>query len=141
MGVKVGILIGRLTSLSALDHPDVAEKILDGYGRQDGEVPKNYAINLSCGFVALADAIGGVDEDDLRRLEDARFALEQHREDGMTPKNLALIRLVLTQGIWSRVTTLPEQLMQQARLPRRPAPVRAAVFAQIPAAAAIPTVP
>src|SRR5260370_13345618 len=129
MGVKVGILIGRLTSLSALDHPDVAEKILDGYWRKDGEVPKTYTINLSCRFVALAHAIGGVDEDDLRRLEDARFALEQHREDGMTPKNLALIRLVLTQGIWSRVTTLPQQLMQQARLQLRHAPVTARVLA------------
>jgi hypothetical protein len=140
MAVKVGIPIASLTSLSALVHPDVAEKILDGYWRKDGEVPKTYAINLSCRFVALAHAIGGVDEDDLRRLEDARFALEQHREDRMTPKNLALIRLVLTQGIWSRVTTLPEQLMQQARLQRRHAPVRAAVLAQIAAAVAILTV-
>jgi hypothetical protein len=140
MAVKVGIPIASLTSLSALVHPDVAEKILDGYWRKDGEVPKTYTINLSCRFVALAHAIGGVDEDDLRRLEDARFALEQHREDGMTPKNLALIRLVLTQGIWSRVTTLPEQLMQQARLQRRHAPVRAAVLAQIAVAVAILTV-
>jgi Phage integrase family len=140
MAVKVGIPIASLTSLSALVHPDVAEKILDGYWRKDGEVPKTYTINLSCRFVALAHAIGGVDEDDLRRLEDARFALEQHREDGMTPKNLALIRLVLTQGIWSRVTTLPEQLMQQARVQRRHAPVRAAVLAQIAAAVAILTV-
>ena len=78
-----------------------------------------------------------MDEDVLRRLEEARFALEQHREDGMTPKNLALIRLVLTDGVWSRVTNLPEQLMQQARLKRQHAPVRAAVLAQIAGAVAI----
>ena len=93
MAVKVGVPLDSLTSLSALIHPDVAEKILDGYWRKDGEVPKTYTINLSCRFVALAHAIGGLDEDALRRLGDARFALEQHREDGMTPKNLALIRL------------------------------------------------
>ena len=72
--------------------------------------------------------------------KDLRFALEQHREDGMTPKNLALIRCVLTDGVWSRVTKLPEQLMRQARLQRRHAPVRAAVLAQIAVAVAILTV-
>jgi integrase len=137
MAVKVGVPIANLTSLSALVHPDAAEKILDAYWRKDGEVPSTYTINLSCRFVALAHAIGGLDEDVLRQLEDARFALEQHREDGMTPKNLALIRLVLTDGIWSRVADLPEQLMQQARLKRRHAPVRAAVLAQIAVAVAI----
>jgi integrase len=137
MAAKVGVPIASLTSLIALVHPDVAEKILDGYWRKDGEVPTTYTINLSCRFVALAHAIGGLDEDVLRRLEDARFALEQHREDGMTPKNLALIRLVLTDGVWSRVADLPEQLMQQAGLKRRHAPVRAAVLAQIAVAVAI----
>ena len=57
----------------------------------------------------------------------------------MTPKNLALIRLVLTDGVWSRVVNLPEQLMQQARLQRRHAP-GAAVLAQIAVAVAILTV-
>jgi integrase len=137
MAVKVGVPIASLTSLSALVHPDVAEKILDGYCRKDGEVPTTYTINLSCRFVALAHAIGGLVEDVFRRLEDARFALEQHREDGMTPKNLALIRLVLTDGVWSRVADLPEQLMQQGRSKRRHAPVRAAVLAQIAVAVAI----
>jgi hypothetical protein len=80
MAVKVGVPIDSLTSLYALVHPDVAEKILDGYWRKDGEVPNTYTINLSCRFVAVAHAIGGLDEDALRWLEDARFALEQHRE-------------------------------------------------------------
>jgi hypothetical protein len=100
----------------------------------------DYTINLGCRFVGLAHSIGGCDEDALRQLEDARFALEQHREDQMTPKNLALIRLVLTEGVWSRVVNLPEQLMQQARLQRRHAPVRAGVLAQIAVAVALLTV-
>jgi integrase len=140
MAVKLGIPLASLTSLAALIHPDVAEKVLDGYWRKDGEVPSTYTINLSCRFVALAHSIGGVDEDAQRRLGDLRFELEQHREDGMTPKNLALIRHVLTDEVWSRVTKLPDQLMRQARLERRHAPVRAAVLAQIAVAVAILTV-
>ena len=70
MAVKVGIPLASLTSLSALIHPDVAEKVLDGYWRKDGEVPTTYTINLSCRFVALAHAVGGLDEDARRRLGD-----------------------------------------------------------------------
>lgn len=140
MAVKVGIPIADLTSLGALIHPDVAEKVLEAYWKKDGEVPRAYTINLSCRFVALAHAVGGLDEDARRRLEDFRFTLEQHREDGMTPKNLALIRSVLTDGVWSRVVNLPEQLMRQARRELPHAPVRAAVLAQIAVAVAILTV-
>jgi hypothetical protein len=139
MAVRERIRLDSLTSLKALVHPDVAEKILEGYWRQDGEVPKAYTINLGCRFVALAHLIGGFDIGAVRRLEDARFALEQHRDDGMTPKNLALIRLVLTDGVWSRVVNLPVQLMQQARRQRH-APVRAAVLAQIAVAVSLLTV-
>ena len=113
---------------------------LEVYWSKDGEVPSTYTINLSCRFVALAHAIGGLDEDALRRLGDVRFALEQYHEDGMTPKNLALIRQVLTDGVWPRVVNLPEKLMRQARSQRRHAPVRAAVLAQIASAVAILTV-
>jgi Phage integrase family len=140
MAASIGIPIASLTSLSALIHPDVAEKVLEAYWEKDGEVPKTYTINLSCRFVALAHAIGGFDENALRRLEDCRFTLEQHREDGMTPKNLALIRCVLTDGVWSRVVNLPEQLMRQARRERPHAPIRAAVLAQIAVAVAVLTV-
>jgi integrase len=140
MAVKAGVPIASLTSLRALIHPDVAEKILDAYWSRDGEEPKTYTINLGSRFVALAHAIGGLDEDALRRLGDARFALEQYREDGMTPKNLELIRQVLTDGVWARVVNLPEQLMRQARSQRHHAPVRAAVLAQIAVAVAIETV-
>jgi hypothetical protein len=140
MAVKVGIPIADLTSLRTLIHPDIAEKVLDAYWKKDGEVPKTYTINLSCRFVALAHAIGGLDDDARRRLEDFRFAIEAHREDEMTPKNLALIRSVLTDGVWSRVVNLPEQLMRQARRELPHAPVRAAVLAQIAVAVAILTV-
>jgi hypothetical protein len=140
MAVREGIPLDSLTSLKALVHPEVAEKIIDAYWRKDGEVPKTYTINLASRFVALAHWTGEMDEEALRRLEDTRFALEEHRDDGMTPKNLALIRLVLTDGVWSRVVNLPDQLMQQARRQRRHAPVKAGVLAQIATAVALLTV-
>jgi hypothetical protein len=139
MAVSAGVPLARLTSLGALLQPDVAEKVLDGYWQKAGETPGTYTINLASRFVAIAHAIGGFDEKSLQRLGDLSFGLEEHREDGMTPKNLELIRSVLTDGVWSRVVNLPEQLMRQARLQRH-APVRAAVLAQIAIAVAILTV-
>jgi integrase len=137
MAIKIGIPVASLTSLQALIHPDVAEKILDAYWAKDGERPSTYTINLAGRFVSIAYAIGGLDEDALRLLKALRAALEDHREDGITQKNLELIMLVLTEGVWSRIADLPQQLMRQARLQRRHAPVRAAVLAQIAVAVAI----
>ena len=94
MAVKVGIPIESLTSLSVMVHPDIAEKIIDGYWRRDGEVPTTYTINLICRFVGLAHAIGGLDEDAVRRLGDIRLHARRISRGGMTEKNLALIRLV-----------------------------------------------
>src|SRR5262249_27135312 len=48
MAVKTGVPIATLTSLSALLAPEVVEKILDAYWRQNGETPKAFTINLSC---------------------------------------------------------------------------------------------
>jgi integrase len=140
MAVKMGVPINSLTSLRAMTHPDVVEKILKGYWPEEEDIPTTYAINLSSRFVGLAHTVGGLDEDAVKRLGDIRFALEEFRQYGMTEKNLALIRLVLTDGVWSRVVDLPEQLLQQARLQRRHASIRAAVLAQIAVAVAILTV-
>ena len=60
---------------------------------------------------------------------------EDHRQEGLTEKNIALIRQVLTSGVWSRVVKLPLAMMAAAR--REHAPVRAAVTAQLAAAIAI----
>ena len=140
MAVKCGVPIERLTSLKELINPDIAERILDGYWPKDSDAPTTYTINLSCRFVSLAHAIGGFDEQALQRLGDLRFALEEYREIGMTEKNLALIRQVLTDGVWSRIVNLPQQLLKRARQQRLTAPVRAAVMAQIAVAVAILTV-
>ena len=39
-----------LTSLSALVHPDVAEKIIDAYWKADGSEPSTYTIDLGWKF-------------------------------------------------------------------------------------------
>jgi hypothetical protein len=140
MAVKCGVPIECLASLKELIHPDIAERILNGYWSKDTDAPTTYTINLSCRFVSLAHAIGGFDEQALQRLGDLRFALEEYREIGMTEKNLALIRQVLTEGVWSRIVNLPQQLLKQAREQRLTAPIRAAVMAQIAVAVAILTV-
>jgi integrase len=55
----------------------------------------------------------------------------------LTGKNLALIRQVLTEGIWSGVVSLPHVLMRQARADQAHAPIKAAVTAQLAVAIAI----
>ena len=57
----------------------------------------------------------------------------------LTPKNLQLIRQVLTDGVWSEVVSLPKVLMRQARLAKDHAPIKAAVSAQLAVAVAILT--
>ena len=52
-------------------------------------------------------------------------------DQGLTPKNLQLVRQVLTEGVWSEVVSLPNVLMQQARSAKDHAPIKAAVTAQL----------
>jgi integrase len=66
-----------------------------------------------------------------------RQDLEEHGQGGLTDKNIALIRQVLTPGVWSRVVRLPEVMMATARSLRSYAPIRAAVTAQLAVAIAI----
>jgi hypothetical protein len=49
----------------------------------------------------------------------------------MTDKNIALLRQVLTPGVWSNVVKLPFVMMAEARRQQQHAPTRAAVTAQL----------
>jgi hypothetical protein len=49
----------------------------------------------------------------------------------MTDKNIALLRQVLTPGVWSSVVKLPFVMMAEARRQQQHAPTRAAVTAQL----------
>jgi integrase len=131
MAVKAGVPIEALKPLSALLAPDVAEKVLDAYWCRNGEDPKLFTINLAARFLAIAKETKCLDEAACERLDQMRRDLEEHRQGGLTDKNIAVIRQVLTPGVWSRVVKLPLAMMVSARRQQQHAPLRAAVTAQL----------
>jgi integrase len=139
MAVRLGMPIDSLTSLAALLHPDLVEKVIDGYWQKNGEEPKTSTIDLGKTVLRMARETGCLDQPALDRLDEIRIALEQHRHEGLTPKNLKLVRQVLTEGVWGEVISLPNVLMAQARLTKDHAPVKAAIAAQLATAVAILT--
>jgi integrase len=139
MAVKVGVPIGTLTSMSALLAPDVVEKVLDTYWSRNGDNPKLFTIDLARRFLAIAKETKCLDDAACERLDQMRRDLEEHRQGGLTDKNIALIRQVLTPGVWSRIVRLPQAMMATARSQQSHAPLRAAVTAQLAVAIAILT--
>jgi integrase-like protein len=135
MAVKVGLPMESLTSLSALLTPDVAEKVLDAYWCRNGENPKLFTIDLSRRFFAIAKETKCLGDAECERLAELWHDFESHRQGGLTDKNIAFLRQVLTPSVWGRVVKLPLAMMAAAR--REHAPVRAAVTAQLAAAIAI----
>ena len=127
MAVKNGVPIGKLNSLSALMAPEVAEKILDAYWEKNGENPKLFTINLACRFLSIAKETKCLTETDCERLDEMRRDLEDLRLGGLTDKNIAFLRQVLSPGVWSRIVKLPFAMMAEAGRHRH-APVRAAVI-------------
>ena len=87
---------------------------------KNGEEPKAFTIDLACRFVAIARETKCIDEAACERLDEMRRDLEDQRRGGLTDKNTALIRQVLTPGVWSRVVNLPRELMSTAKSQRRP---------------------
>ena len=137
MAVKIGVPLDTLNSLSTLLAPDVAEKVLDAYWRRNGETPKAFTIDLARRFVALARETNCLNEKACERLEVMWHELEDHRQEGLTDKNIALIRQVLTPGVWKRVVRLPREMMASAQSQQAHAPNRAAVTAQLAVAIAM----
>jgi integrase len=119
-----------------LAHPDVVEPVLDAYWRDNGAEPKIFTIALGSKLLALARQ-AGLDQPAIERLEDLRATLEEHRQGGLTDKNLVVVRKVLTPGIWKSVVGLPPKLMRDARANLPYAPIKAALSAQIAVAIAI----
>jgi integrase len=139
MACRLGVPIESLSSLGALLHPDVVEPIIEAYWIKNGVEPKTGTIDLGKKVLRMARETGCLDQAALDRLDDIRAALEQHRREGLTPKNLQVVRQVLTEGIWNEVVSLPNVLMQQARSAKDHAPIKAAVTAQLAVAIAILT--
>ena len=137
MAVKAGVPIETLDSLGKLLAPDVVEKILDAYWRRNGEEPKTFTIDLAKRLLMIARETKCVDASACDRLDEMRAELETHRRDGLTDKNIALIRKVLTPDVWSRVVNLPFAMMSSARARRAHSPMLAGVTAQLAVAIAI----
>ena len=68
-----------------------------------------------------------------------RHELEQHRRNGLTEKNLIVVRAVLSGDIWTKIIQLPDQLMADANKYRLRSPVKAAVLAELAVAIRILT--
>jgi len=140
MAVKIGVPIEKLDSLSSLLKPKVAEKILDAYWEKNGEKPKLYTIDLAQRFVAIAKETKCLNSRDCEQLQGMWRRLNEERPpEGLTEKNLAFLRKVLTPGVWGRVVKLPFAMMEEARRQRH-RPIRAAVIAQKAVAIAIEAV-
>jgi integrase len=137
--VRLGIPIESLSSLSVLLAPEIVHRVLDAEWEQNGSEPKTSTIDLSKKLVAVARSAGCLTAEQLGKLDDKRAALEQYRKEGLTPKNLKLIRQVLNSEVWARVINCPDDLMRRARSLKEQAPVKAAVTAQIAVAVAILT--
>jgi integrase len=135
MAVRTGVPIATLDSLSALLAPDVAEKILEAYWARNGDNPKLFTIDLARRFLAIAKETKCLDDAACERLDELRRYFEDYRQGGLTEKNIALIRQVLTPGVWSRVVKLPMAMMATAR--QQHAAIRAAVTAQMAVGIAI----
>ena len=117
--VKIGVPIEKLDSLRALLKPKVAEQILDAYWQKNGEKPKIYTIDLARRFVAIARETKCLNEKDCEQLQGLWRRLNEERPpEGLTEKNLAFLRKVLTPGVWGRVVKLPFAMMEEARRQR-----------------------
>src|SRR4029078_10148221 len=112
--VPLGLPIHLLTSLAALLNPDIVENVIDAHWRKNGEEPKTGTIDLGWKLAHMARAMTCPNQSALHRLDEISAALEKYRREGLTPKNLQLIRQVLTDGVWSEVVSLPHVLMEAA---------------------------
>lgn len=137
MAVKAGYPTGSLESLADLLDPDLVEEVLNAYWQESGEEPRKWTIDLAWKLLAVARQTNCLPEDDLTKLDEIRAALEEHRDGGITEKNLNVIRAVLTEGVWNKVVRLPRAMMVEARRDRHTAPMKAAVNASIAVAVAI----
>jgi hypothetical protein len=138
--VQIGVETDYLSSLSALFDPNVVERVIDAYWKEDGEEPNTYTIDLVWKLQSIARQTNSLDDAALERIDELRFQLETYRRNGLTDENFELIRRVLSGPIWSEVIRLPYRLMDEARALREQAPVKAALRAQLAVAVGLLTV-
>jgi hypothetical protein len=140
MAVRLGHPIETLISLEVLLDPALVEEVLNAYWDvSEKEEPCVYTIDMAWKLLSVARETNCLSGGDIAKLDDIGAAMEEHRQGGLTEKNLNVIRAVLTGKVWNQVVQLPLALMAEARLLRHQAPVKAAVTAQIATAIAILT--
>jgi integrase len=137
--VRLGTDIERLVSLSELLNPNFVERTIDNEWEQAGPEPKTTTIDLGKKVLAVARSVG-LEPTALAHLDEIRAKLEKYRKEGLTPKNMKLIRQILNSEVWARVVNYPTQLMKEARSRKDHAPMKAAVMAEVAVAIAILTV-
>ena len=126
--VALGAPIEELSSLRVLLDPARVEQVIDQMcGDAD---PRTSVVDLGARLHALASATGCLDPEDLSRLRDIRDMLEDQRPEGMTEKNLKVVRAVMMGDIWNEIVALPAALIDRAMADRKSSPVRAALRAQ-----------
>ena len=128
--VRIGVPIAELNSLAALLRPDRVERVLHAYWGPDETAPKVHAIQVAYLLVSIARETRCLSEEETQKLDDFRVALDQYRSQGLTDRNLAVIRQILTSSVWREVINLPDRLMLEARALRDQAPLKAALKAQ-----------
>ena len=138
--VRIGIPIDSITSMADLINPTLVEKVIESEWEKAGTEPKSTTIDLGKKLVAVARSVGCLSKEEVQKLEDIRSALEKHRKEGMTSKNMKLIRQVLNGNVWQRVVNYPKELMKRARSQRNRSPLKAAVNAEVAVAIAVQTV-
>ena len=138
--IAIGVPLDRLATLRDLLDPGVVERVFDAYWNDHGEYPSIYLIELAALLLSIARDTECADERSIACLDDLRAALEEHRPEGLTEKNMAVVRQVLGTDAWRRVVRLPWKLMQEAAALREHAPVKAAGLAQLSVAISILTV-
>jgi integrase len=138
--VRLGTPIESLASLSALLNPELIERVIDKEWEQAGPEPKTTTIDLGKKVLAVARSVGGLGAAALEQLDEIKAKLEKHRKDGLTPKNMSLVRKILNGKVWERVVNHPTALMKKARSQQDHASMKAAVTAEVAVAIAILTV-
>lgn len=137
--LRLATPIEDLSSLSALLAPVLVDRVIDKEWKDNGDEPKTSTIDLAKKLVAVARSANCLTTEELTQLDDKRAILEEYRKEGLTAKNLKLIRQVLNSEVWGRVINCPDALICKARALKDQAPVKAAVTAQIAVAVAILT--
>ena len=138
--VSIRVPINSLASFPELLDPAVVERVIDAYWKASGEEPSIYLIELASLLLSVARGTHCLDEIAIAQLDDMRAALDEYRPVGLTEKNMAVIRQVLSSDVWCSVVRLPWVLIREANAIRDRAPVKAAGLAQLAVAIAILTV-